>query len=98
MEGMKIGYASFRKVVNVPLFIVGVAVIILGMFMIIISSQVVSSERSAQQPGGFVYIFPFPFVFSWGPQDMITILPLIVAMLILPIIMTFLVLRRFVRL
>ena len=98
MEGMKIGYASLRKVVNMPLFIIGVAVIIMGMIMIMISSQVVPSERTAQQPGGFVYIFPFPFVFSWGSPDMITILPLMVVMLALPIIMTFLVFRRFVRL
>jgi uncharacterized membrane protein len=98
MEGMKIGYASLWKMVNVPLFIVGVTVVIMGMIMIVISSQIVSSERSAQQPGGFVYIFPFPFVFSWGSTDMIMILPLIVVMLVLPIIMTFLVFRRFARL
>jgi hypothetical protein len=51
-----------------------------------------------QQPGGFIYIFPFPFAFGWGSPDLITILPLIIGMVALPIIMIFLMFRKFTRL
>lgn len=99
MEGIKIGYAPLKKMVNMPLFIAGIAIIIIGM-IVIMSASFVSTEQipQQQQPGGFIYIFPFPFVFAWGSPDVITMLPLIVAMLALPIIMTLIMFRKFTRL
>jgi len=97
IEGMKIGYAPLKKMVNMQLFIAGIAVIIIGMILMM-STPFASDSTPQQQPGGFIYIFPFPFVFAWGSADMITLLPLIIAMLVLPIIMILLMFRKFTRL
>ncbi len=100
VEGMRMGYASLKKMVNIPLFAAGIAVIIIGMILIMSASSFVSSQelQQQQQPRGFIYIFPFPFVFAWGSPDAIILLPLIVAMLALPIIMILLMFRKFTRL
>ena len=98
MEGIKIGYAPLKKMVNMPLFIAGIAVIIIGMIVIMSTSFVSTEPMPQQKPGGFIYIFPFPFVFAWGSADMITVLPLIIAMLALPIIMILFMFRKFTRL
>jgi uncharacterized membrane protein len=97
MEGIKIGYAPLKKMANMPLLIAGIAVIITGMIVMMSASFVSSASSPQQQPGGFIYIFPFPFVFGWGSPDMITVLPLIVAMLALPVIMILLMFRKFTR-
>lgn len=95
IDGIKIGYEPLKKMVNMPLFIAGIAVIITGMVAIATSF---ASQQMPQQPGGFIYIFPFPFAFGWGSPDLITILPLIIGMVALPIIMIFLMVRKFTRL
>jgi len=93
-----IGYAPLKKMVNLPLFIAGIVVIIIGMIVIMSASFAPTESMPQQQPGGFIYIFPFPFVFSWGSPDAITILPLIIGMLALPVIMILLMFRKFTRL
>jgi len=99
IEGVRIGYAPLKKMVNLPLFTAGIAVIIIGVIVIMSASSFVSSQQLQQhQPRGFIYIFPFPFVFAWGSPYTITILPLIIAMVALPIIMIFLMFRKFIRL
>jgi len=97
-EGIKIGYAPLKRMVNMPLFIVGIAVIVIGMIVIMSASFVSTEQMSQQQPGGLIYIFPFPFVFAWGSPDAIKVLPLIIAMLALPTIMILLMFRKFTRL
>lgn len=95
VEGIRIGYAPLKKTVNMPLFIAGIAMMITG--MVVITSSF-ASQQMPQQPEGSIYIFPFPFAFGWGSSDLITILPLIIGMVALPIIMTFLMFRKFTRL
>ena len=97
VEGVRIGYAPLKKMVNMPLFIAGIAAIIIGT-AVIASSSFASSQQMPQQPGGFIYIFPFPFAFGWGSPDLITILPLVIGMALVPIIMILLVFRKFTRL
>ena len=96
IEGIKIGYAPLKKLVNMPMFIAGIAAIVTGM-IVIAAASIVPSQQMPQQPGGFIYIFPFPFVFSSGSPDLLTILPLILAMVALPIIMVFVMFRKFTR-
>lgn len=93
------GYASLKKMVNIPLFAAGIAVIIIGMILIMSASSFLPSQQlQQQQPRGFIYIFPFPFVFAWGSPDTVTLLPFIIAMVALPIIMILLMFRKFTRL
>lgn len=100
IEGIRIGYAPLRKMVNMPLFITGIAVIIVGMAVIMSSSLILPTnveqlpQQQPQQPGGFIYIFPFPFVFAWGSPDLVTVIPLIIAAIALPIIMVLLMFRK----
>ena len=98
VEGIKIGYAPLKQMVNIPLFIAGIAIIVIGMILIMSTSFVSTEQMPQQQPRGIIYIFPFPFVFAWSSADTITILPLIIAMLALPIIMILLMFRKFARL
>ena len=95
IDGIKIGYGPLKKMVNMPLFIVGIAVMITG--VVVITSSF-ASQQMPQQPEGFIYIFPFPFVFEWGSSDLITIIPLIIGMVALPVIMIFLMFRKFTKL
>lgn len=97
-EGVMIGYAPLKKMVNLPLFVAGIAVIIIGMVVIMSASFVSTESMPQQQPGRFIYIFPFPFVFAWGTPDAITVLPLLIGILALPIIMILLMFRKFTRL
>jgi len=98
IEGIEIGYTPLKKMVNMPLFVAGIAVIIIGMIVMMSTSFVSTAQMPQQQPSGLVFIFPFPFAFAWGSPDMITILPLLIAMLALPIIMILLMFRKFARL
>ena len=95
IDGIKIGYGPLKKMVNMPLFIVGIAVMITG--MVVITSSF-ASQQMPQQPGGSIYIFPFPLAFDWSSPDLITIIPLIIGMVALPVIMIFLMFRKFTRL
>lgn len=97
VESIRIGYAPLKRMVNLPLFAAGIVVMIIGM-IVIMSASSVSTQPVPQQPRGFIYVFPFPFVFTWGSPDAITVLPLIIAMLALPIIMILLMFRKFTRL
>jgi uncharacterized membrane protein len=96
VEGIRIGYAPLKKMVNVPLFVAGIGAVIIG--MVVIAFSFASSQQMPQQPGGFIYIFPFPFVFASGSPDLITILPLVIGLVLVPIIMIFLMFRKFTRL
>ncbi len=96
IEGIRIGYAPLKKMVNMPLFMAGIAVIIVG--IVVITSSFATSQQTPQQPGGFIYIFPFPFVFASGSPDLMTILPLVIGMVLVPIIMILLMFRKFTRL
>ena len=97
MEGIKIGYAPLKKMVNMQLFFAGIAVLIIGMIVITLASFVSTEPVPQQQLGGFIYIFPFPFVFSSGSPELLTILPLIIAMVALPVIMVLVMFRKFTR-
>lgn len=104
IEGVKIGYAQLKRVANIPLFVAGIVAIILGMAVLGISfsSLAVPSSSTAPgqlpEPGGFVWVFPLPFVVTWGSPDAVTVIPLMIAVLALPVILMILMLRRFTRL
>ncbi|MEM3117902.1 MAG: hypothetical protein QW769_03495 [Nitrososphaerales archaeon] len=101
MEGIRIGFAPLRKAVNLPLFIIGIAFVITGMSIITLASFTLPSNveqtPQLQEPRGFIYIFPFPFVFGWGSPDIAFIVPIIIAVIALPILMMLLIFRNFAR-
>ncbi|MFQ5920943.1 MAG: hypothetical protein ACE5JV_02880, partial [Nitrososphaerales archaeon] len=77
VKGVRIGYAPLRRMVNIPLFVAGIAAIIIGMIVIgasiSVSPPVTAPEQMPErEPGGSIYIFPFPFVIAWGSPDAMT--------------------------
>lgn len=101
MEGFQVGFAPLRKIVNLPLFAIGIAMLITGMVIMTWSSLTVPTNieqiPQQQEPRGFIYIFPFPFVFGLSPSETTTILPIILAVIALPIITMLLMFRKFTR-
>ncbi len=97
VEGVRISYAPLKKMVNVPLFVGGITAVIIGLVVIMSASFTASQplQSQVQQPEGFIYIFPFPFVFTWGSHNIVNVLPLIIAMEALPIVIIFLMFRKF---
>lgn len=97
-EGVSIGYTQLKKLVNLPLFVVGTAIVITGMIWIMLLPILTTGTVSQERTRGFIYIFPFPFAFTWDYPDLAVVLPLVVAMTALPIIIIMLLFRKFTRL
>lgn len=101
VEGIQIGFAPFRKMVNLPIFATGIAIIIVGMVMIMLASFTtsVNTEQMPQQqePRSFIYIFPLPFVIGLDSPDTTIAIPIIIAAIALPIIVMFLMFRKFAK-
>jgi uncharacterized membrane protein len=100
MEGLRIGFAPLRNMVNLPLFVIGIAIIITGMVIMTWASFAsfnVDQMPQQRQPSGFIYIFPLPFVFAWGSPDAAFTIPIIITAIILPIVIIFLMFRNFLR-
>jgi uncharacterized membrane protein len=100
MEGIQIGFAPLRKIVNLPLFATGIAILITGMVIIMwspLTAPNIEQLPQQQEPRGFIYIFPLPFVFGLNSQETTIMLPIILAIIALPIIAMLLMFRKFTR-
>ena len=101
IEGIQIGFAPLKKVVNLPLLLTGITILIIGMVIMMWSSLTITTnvEQILQQeePRGFIYIFPFPFVIGWDSPEIVIILPIIIAMIALPMPVILLFFRKFSR-
>ncbi|MEM0367136.1 MAG: hypothetical protein QW383_01390, partial [Candidatus Nitrosocaldus sp.] len=103
-SGFRVGYTALRDVANIPLLLIGIAVIIIGMILISYASMnmVDMLNQIGQRDGlsgvedggggGIVVIFPFPFLILVPDAGMLALIILLV--ILVPFILFFLLLRR----
>jgi len=97
-SGISIGYPQVRSIINIPLMLIGIAMIVIGMMIVsyalssINIQDIAQGQGSTNGSGGVIVVFPFPFII-YTPDATIVIFMLIAGMLI-PFLLFFWLMKR----
>ncbi len=96
-NGISIGHTQIRDILNIPLMLIGIAMIVIGIMIVsnALSSINVQDIAKAQQgqgsgnngSGGVIVVFPFPFIIY--TPDAITAIFILVVTLLIPFLLFF---------
>jgi uncharacterized membrane protein len=97
-SGISIGHAQARSIINMPLMLIGIAMIVIGMMVIsyALSStnirDIAQGQGNSNGSGGVIVVFPFPFIIY--TPDATTAIFMLIATILIPFLLLFWLMKR----
>ncbi len=101
-SGISIGHPQIRDILNIPLMLIGIAMIVIGMMIVSsalysINVQDIAKVQQGQGSGnngsgGVIVVFPFPFIIY--THDATTVILILAVTLLIPFLLLFWLMKK----